>query len=98
MASKREIKKEVNFLFEEMIADAIMIREIKKNQEQQKPVDSLIMKSIDKHEELITRINHFETRDKKQSAKQYFNTIAKEAIDYFDDTYKQLNDIIQEKK
>lgn len=97
MASKREIKKEVNFLFEEMIADAIMIREIKKNQEQQKTVESLIMKSIDKHEELIIRINHFETRDDKLSAKQYFSTVAKEAIDFFDDTYKQLNDIIQAK-
>ncbi len=97
MASKREIKKEVNFLFEEMIADAILIREINKNQEQQKTVDSLIMKSIDKHEELIIRINHFETRDKKQSVKQYFSSVAKEAIDFFDDTYQQLNTIIQVK-
>ncbi len=97
MASKREIKKEVNFLFEEMIADAIMIREIKKDDAQQKTVESLIMKSVENHEDLITRINHDETRDEKQSSKQYYSTIAKEAIDYFDDVYKQLNDIIQTK-
>jgi len=97
MASKREIKKEVNFLFEEMIADAIMIREIKKDDAQQKTVESLIMKSVEKHEDLIIRINHNESRDEKQSSKQYYNTIAKEAIDFFDDAYKQLNDIIQTK-
>ncbi len=97
MASKREIKKEVNFLFEEMIADAILIREIKKGDTQQKTVESLIMKSVDKHEDLIVRINHNETRDDKQSSKQYYSTIAKEAIDFFDDVYKQLNDIIQVK-
>lgn len=97
MASKREIKKEVNFLFEEMIADAILIREIKKGEEQQKSVESLIMKSIEKHEDVIIRINHDETRDEKQSSKQYYSNIASEAIDFFDDVYKQLNDIIQAK-
>ncbi len=97
MASKREIKKDVNFLFEEMIADAILIREIKKGDNQQKTVESLIMKSVDKHDDLIIRINHSEVRNKKHSVKQHYSTIAKEAIDFFDDIYKQLNDIIQTK-
>ncbi len=97
MATKREIKKEVNFLFEEMIADAILIREIKKDEKIQKTVDGLIMASINKHEDLISRINHPENADEKQSVKQYYSTIAKEAVEHFDETYKKINDIIQEK-
>lgn len=97
MATKREIKKEVNFLFEEMIADTILIREIKNDEKKQKTVDAIIMESINKHEDLISRINHPENNDEKQSLKQYYSKIAKDAVDCFDETYKKLNDIIQEK-
>ncbi|HIE45094.1 MAG TPA: hypothetical protein EYP87_02730 [Flavobacteriaceae bacterium] len=81
-----------------MIADAMIIRDIKNDDNRQKAVESLIMKSVEKHEDLITRINHYRLIHKEnQTPKQYFNDIAKEAIDFFNDTYKQLNDIIQEK-
>ena len=97
MASIRKIKKEINFLFETMITDSIMVREIKKYDEQKKNIESLIMSSIDKHKNLILQINHPESKNDDLSIKQHYNTIAKEAIDFFDTTYKQLNDIIQEK-
>lgn len=72
MASIRGIKKDIQFVCEIIISDAIYLGELLSDNEQKKEIYELIVKTADMHTELLVRVNH---SDAKTNPKAYFKQI-----------------------
>lgn len=74
MASVKNLKKDINFLTDEVVGTCLMHQYANKNENQQK-VDQIIEEMLDSREELITQINHPESRPQGKSVKAYYNEL-----------------------
>ena len=93
MAKKRHLKQDVNFLFDELIGDALLIYDVKDDEESKKTLETIITESSQKHQSIIDRINHPE--NKEVALKKYYADLANEAIEHFNETYTKISDLIK---
>ncbi len=92
----RELKKDVKTLFAHMIGDGLLLSEIKNDEKLSAEIEKMLHEAIDKREDLITRINHPELRDKEISVKQYYSQIRQEVTDYFNNYYERISQFIED--
>lgn len=90
MANVRDLKKDINWITEELIADCLIFVDINPDQDK-KPVADIINKMIDKRNELITQVNDHYKLEKDVSKKQYFKNIAKELLETADECFESLS-------
>ena len=92
----RELKKDVKTLFAHMIGDGVLLAEIKNDEKLSTEIEKMLHEAIDKREDLITRINHPELRDKGMSVRQYYSNIRQEVTDYFNNYYERISKFIED--
>jgi flavin-dependent dehydrogenase len=93
MAKKRHLKQDVNFLFNEIINDALLVYDMKEDEETKKNIETIIEDSSQKHQLFIDKINHPE--NKNISLKKYYTDLADEAVEYFNEIYSKISDLIK---
>ncbi len=94
MANIRDLKKDINWITEEVIADCLIFMDINPEQDGE-AVAEIINKIIDKRDELITQINHHDKLDKDVNKKEYLNNIAKELIETADSCFNELSSLVK---
>jgi hypothetical protein len=93
MASKREIKKDIRYLCEQLILDALEVSEIVGENDKQK-VAGIVAEIAVIHNELISRTNHPDGKDNPKLVRAYFRAIYNDLLTECNKIYDKLNQLI----
>lgn len=97
MASKKELKKDIRYLTEQVIIDALEVSEILENEKDKKKVLDVIVEVAELHNNLISRVNHTDGKANGKLVKQHFNAILTDLMASSNKAYEKLNVLIPEK-
>jgi len=90
MASRRNLKKDVNWLTHEVITDCLIYLDIN-SPEDEKPVADIISNMISKRGEVLTKINRPTSKIEKKEVKQMYNEIVKDLLETTDNCFENLS-------
>ncbi len=90
MASVRELKKEIDWMFSLVLNDCFYILRTKENADHDK-VMKVANGILEKHLELRKRVNHPDGKDNPKLVKQYYRAISEELSNSVDEALEALN-------
>ena len=93
MATKRNIKKDIRYLCEQLILDSLEVTEIVEENNKQKVV-SIIAEISSLYSELICRVNHPDGKDNPKLVKAHFSAISIDLLTECNKIYEKLNKLI----
>lgn len=94
MASKRNIKKDIRFLVEQVINDALEVGVVIEKEDDKKVVLDVIVNLVDGHNDLISRVNNPDGKDDSKLVKKHFNKIYDDLLSMTDKAYNKLNALV----
>ncbi|MFA9390562.1 MAG: hypothetical protein ACERKD_12175 [Prolixibacteraceae bacterium] len=97
MASKRELKKDIRYLTEQVIIDALEVSELLEKEENKKKALDIIVDVANLHNQLISRINHPDGKENPKLVKLHFNAILEELMGSCSKAYNTLYQLVPEK-
>lgn len=95
MASVRGLKKDIQFLTEIVITDAIYVSEILLGKDEKAKADEVIVSAIDMYNQLIDRTNHPDGKDNPSLVKKYYKKISEDLLNGTDELLAQLNELLE---
>jgi hypothetical protein len=93
MATKREIKKDIRYLCEQLILDTLEVSEIVKEEEKQTVVN-IVAEVASLYNDLIIRTNHPDGKDNPKLVKAHFKAISNDLLTGCNKIYDKLNKLI----
>lgn len=97
MASKRDLKKDVNFLMEEVLGTCMMHYHLKKDkQESQQKINEIMDEIVDFRNDIMYKINHPEEELKGKTLKGWYSDLLNEMIEKTDEAFEKLGSLHNE--
>jgi hypothetical protein len=96
MASVKNLKKDIDFLFFEFISDCFLFTSIHTG-EKRNEVQNLIEEAVSMRNEFIDRANHPDGKDNPVLVKAYYAKLSKELMEKVDGYFEKLSDISKSK-
>lgn len=93
MASRRRLKKEIDYVVSDLILDCFTFINMRAKTENE-DVLQIVQESLNLRGDLIEQVNHPESKSEKQTVKNYFDNIAKVLIDTVEESYVKLGKLI----
>jgi hypothetical protein len=93
MATKRDIKKDIRYLCEQLILDALEVSEMVNDSDKQK-VAGMVAEIAALHNELISRTNHPDGKDNPNLVRAHFKAIYNDLLTECNKIYDKLNNLI----
>lgn len=97
MASKRELKKDVDYLIFELFSDCFAYKEVFPNDKVDE-IAKIIDDAVDLRNDLIARINHPDGKDNRRITKTYFQSVRKDLFEGVDKLFNRLSELAAAKK
>lgn len=94
MASIRELKKDIDYLTYEVVADCYTYMHMNPDKNRDK-VMKVINDTIAVRNELIEKVNHPDAKDDKKKIKEYYKNIRKELLEKIDVSFQNLSKLIK---
>jgi hypothetical protein len=96
MSSIREIKKDIRYLTEQVIIDALELSEVLEVEEDKKKAVDVIVQVVDLHNNLLSRVNNPDGKNDPKLVKIHYKTIMKDLMDSCNKAYENLNQLIKD--
>jgi hypothetical protein len=96
MASVKNLKKDIDFLFFEFISDCFLFTSIHDG-EKRNEVQNLIEEAVTMRNEFIDRVNHPAGKDNPALVKAYYKTVSKDLLEKVDGYFEKLSEISKSK-
>ncbi len=96
MASVKNLKKDIDFLFFEFISDCFLFTSIHTG-EKRNEVQNLIEEAVAMRNEFIDRVNHPAGKDNPALVKAYYQTVSKDLLEKVDGYFEKLSEISKSK-
>ncbi len=96
MAKIKDLKKDIRFVTEQLLIDALEVSEVIESKQKQEILD-IIVEIAALHNDLISRANHPDGKDNSKIIKKYYNDIITDLLGKSDKIYDKLNQLIPEK-
>jgi hypothetical protein len=91
MASKKDLKKDINYLTEEVIQTCYLQYYLKQNKEEAKAaITQVIEETVDLRNNLINKLNHPEMKPDNISAKRWHSDLLNVMIKHAEDAFEKL--------
>lgn len=91
MASKKTLKKDINFLVDEVVGTCLMRQEMHPNdKKEQEEMDEKIKDMLHFHEEMITKVNKPEIKENSKTLKSYYRDLYEELLDKVNGVFDEL--------
>jgi hypothetical protein len=90
MANRRNLKKDINWLTEEVIADCLIYMDFNQVKDE-KPLAEIINTVITKRNELFSRINQPTSTIARGEVKKMYNQMVKEMFETTNDCFEKLS-------
>lgn len=94
MASIRNLKKDIDYLTYEVVADCYTYMHMYPDKNRDK-VMKIITDTVEVRNDLIARTNHPDAKDDKKKNKEYFKTIRKELFEKIDKAFQELSKLVK---
>ena len=94
MASKRDLKKEIDLLMSMVLNDCFYIIEYNPKVDSQ-AVMKIAGEVISKHREFRIRINHPDGKDNPRLVKKYYNELTQEVVNTANDAFERLSEEVK---
>lgn len=88
MASKKDLKKDINYLIDEVIGTCLL-HQYTQGKEKQKELDGVITEMIEFRDKLIHRANHPEGKDVK--LRTYYRSLYEELLDKVNIAFEKIS-------
>lgn len=95
MASRRRLKKDIDYLCFEVISDCYNYNYLHPGKEDQ--VMDIVRDTIVSRNQLIARVNHPDGKDNPKLVKAHYKSIFNDLIKNVDDSFSRLSNLIKEK-
>ena len=92
MASKRNLKKDIDNLIYEIVADCYSYMELYP-QADHKPVKEMAEKAFDLQDDTLTKINMHKGSEDSKETRKFFNEIKTEFIDQANKMFSELDEL-----
>ncbi|HDJ33894.1 MAG TPA: hypothetical protein ENF21_07340 [Bacteroidetes bacterium] len=97
MASRKELKRQINRLTYELISDAFQV--LKRNPDLDRgPVMDVIGETVDVRNRLIGQVNHPEAEQGTAERRKGYRKIREEMVKHFDRSFTRLSQLLQVEK
>jgi len=93
MANKRSIKKDIRYMTELLIRDALYVSEIKAKKKDK--TDGIILEALYMHNELIARVNHPDGKDNPILVKKHYKKITEDLLQRTDELFNKLYQLVE---
>jgi hypothetical protein len=90
MASKRDLKKDIDLLMSMVMNDCFYVLEYNSKVDAQS-VMKIAERIIEKHREFRIRVNHPDGKDDPKLVKKYYNELAGEVLTVADEAFESLS-------
>lgn len=90
MANRRNLKKDLNWLTEEVISDCLIYMDFNQVKEEQ-PLAEIINKMVVKRDELIGKINKPTTKMEAREVKKMYNEMVKDLFETTNNCFESLS-------
>lgn len=94
MASRRRLKKDINFLTYEVISNCYAYVYVSQDAKMDE-VENIIKDIVKLRNDLVSRTNHPDGKDNPKMVKAYYKKIFKELLDGADDCFAKLSELIK---
>ncbi len=95
MASKKNLKKDINYLIDEVIGTSLM-HQSSKDEKIQAQMDKLIKEMLVFREELVEKVNQPDVDPPKgKKLKAYYRDLYSELLTRVNDAFEQLNKLVE---
>lgn len=94
MASVKGLKKDIKFLTEVVITDAIYVSEMLLGKEDQEKADEVIIEAVEMYNNLVDRTNHPDAKDNPNMVKKYYKKISVDLMNQTDELLSSLNKLL----
>lgn len=94
MASKKNLKKDINFLIDEVIGTCIMKQSIHPGQYQQE-LDEIANEILIFREEMIDKVNNPQPTDGDKNLRAYYSKLYSDLLQKVNDTFDKLNSMTE---
>jgi predicted HAD superfamily phosphohydrolase len=92
MASIKDLKKDIDYLFFELISDCFMFTSLHEGQKKTAAQD-LIEEAVSMRNEFIDRVNNPDGKDNPVLVRAYYNTLRKDLFEKVDSYFERLSQI-----
>lgn len=96
MASVKNLKKDIDYLFFEFISDCFMFTSLHTG-EKRTEVQNLIEEAVSMRNEFIDRVNHPDGKDNPALVKVYYISVRKDLLEKVDELFEKLSAISKSK-
>lgn len=96
MASLKNLKKDIDYLFFELISDCFLFTSIHSG-EKRNQVQDLIEEAVTMRNEFIDRANHPDGKDNPALVKAYYTALRKDLFETIDGYFEKLSTITKSK-
>lgn len=96
MASIKNIKKDIDYLVDEVISDSLLCMSIQKGKEKEKIIE-VINTMVETRNNLISKVNNAPKAKKSSENKAYFKEIYNELLTTTDKSFEKLSKLIETK-
>jgi hypothetical protein len=93
MASRQRLKKEIDYVVSDLILDCFTFINMRAKTENE-DVLQIVQETLNLRGDLISQVNHPESKAASQTVKSYFDNIAKVLIDTVEESYVKLGKLI----
>ena len=91
MASKKTLKKDINFLVDEVVGTCLMRQEMHPNdKKEQEKMDEKIKDILLFREEMITKVNNPENRENATTLRSYYSNLYEELLGKINGVFEEL--------
>ncbi len=91
MASKKNLKKDISFLVDEVLGTCL-IRLSVQEQKDQTEIENIIEEMLIFKEEMINKVNNPELAEEHKSLRSYYRALREELINHINKVFEKLND------
>lgn len=94
MASKKNLKKDINFLIDEVIGTCLMHQALNKGKKENE-LDEIINEMLIFREELIEKVNNPKPTEEDKTLRIHYRNLYSDLLKKVNDTFDKLNEITE---
>lgn len=94
MASVRKLKKDIDYLFFELISDCFMFTSLHEDPAKQQAHD-IIEEAVNLRNDFIARVNHPEREDNPAQLRAYYSSLRRDLLETVDGYFEKLSSLVE---
>lgn len=94
MAARKDVKKDIRAITEQIMIDAIELSEILEKEEDKKKAVDILIETVEIHNSLIARANHPDGKDNPKLIKVHFNAIYADLMEKANAAYEKIGALL----